>query len=75
MKQMKIKEILYWDRNDFKAVFMCENCKHEFEKFGYADHNYYNNVTPNAICPKCGLNSHKETEEQLTSRVGRVYRI
>ena len=28
---MKIKDITYSNRNDFKAVFMCEKCKHEFE--------------------------------------------
>lgn len=72
---MKIKNILYWNRNDFKAVFHCEKCGNEFEKFGYADDNYYNNVIPNAICPKCGLNSHGENKERLVARVGRVVRI
>ena len=72
---MKIKDITYSYRNDFKAVFMCEKCKHEFEAWGYSDANYYNNVIPNAICPNCGLNSNGETEEQLEARMGRTYVI
>ena len=72
---MKIKDITYSNRNDFKAVFMCEKCKHEFEAWGYSDTNYYNYVIPNAICPNCGLNSNGETEEQLKARTGRTYVI
>jgi len=72
---MKIKDITYSHRNDFKAVFMCERCKYEYETWGYSDANYYNNVIPNAICPSCGLNSNGETEEQLKARMGRAYVI
>lgn len=72
---MKIKVITYRHRNDFKAIFMCEHCKHEFEAWGYSDSNYYNNVIPNAICPNCGINSSRENKEQLEARVGRIYVI
>lgn len=72
---MTIKNITYRNRNDFKAVFHCEHCGHEFESRGYSDANYYENVVPNAICPKCGKNSRGETEPELTARVGRTYRI
>lgn len=72
---MKIKEITYSKRNDFKAIFQCEHCKHEFEEWGYSDNNYYNNVIPNAICPKCGINSNSENEEQSRKRLDRVYHI
>ena len=72
---MTIKNITYRNRNDFKAVFQCEKCGHEFEAWGYSDANYYDNVIPNAICPKCGLNAHGETAEQLETRVGRTYVI
>ena len=72
---MNIKEITNRSRNDFKAVFVCSECGHEFEAWGYSDANYYDNVLPNAICPQCGKNSYGETEEQLKSRVGRAYFI
>ncbi len=72
---MKIKEVMWHSRNDFKAIFKCENCNHEFEGYGYDDGNYWLNVMPNAICPKCKLNSLKENDEQLLKRLGRIYRI
>lgn len=72
---MKIKDITYSSRNDFKAVFMCERCKHEYVAWGYSDGFYYNTVLPNAICPKCGLNSAGENEEQLKTRMGRTFQI
>ena len=72
---MNIKEITYSSRNDFKAIFTCPLCKHEFKAWGYSNENYYNNVMPNAICPKCGKNSYGETEEELKARVGRTYII
>lgn len=72
---MDIKEIEYKNRNDFKAVFVCEHCGHEFKEWGYDDDNYWNNVMPNALCPKCGKNSNNENEEQLKNRLGRIYRI
>ncbi len=72
---MEIKEVKYKNRNDFKAIFKCEHCGKEFEKWGYDDDNYWDNVMPNAICPKCGLNSLKENAEQLKKRLGRTYEI
>lgn len=72
---MKIKDITYSSRNDFKAVFMCEKCKHEYTAWGYSDNYFYNDVLPNAICPECGLNSQGETREQLIERVGRDFEI
>lgn len=72
---MQIKEVKYQSRNDFKADFICEHCGNIFEKFGYDDANYHNNVIPNAICPKCGLNSLKETKEVALENTGRNYYI
>lgn len=73
---MNIVEITYSnERNDFKALYQCSQCGHQFEAWGYSDHNFYNNVMPNAICPKCGKNSKGETEEQLKERTGYITRI
>lgn len=72
---MNILKITYSNRNDFKAVFACPLCGHEYEAWGYSDANFYNNVMPNAICPKCGKNSLGETEEESKKRLGWVDRI
>ena len=72
---MKIKEITYSNRNDFKAIYFCPLCKNEFEAWGYSDSNFYENVMPNAICRNCGKNEHGETETELEERLGRTYRI
>ena len=72
---MKIINITYSHNNDFKAIFVCPLCGYEYEAWGYSDANFYNNVMPNAICPKCGKNEHCETEAALKARVGHTYRI
>jgi transcription elongation factor Elf1 len=51
---MKIKKITYQNRRDFKAIFECEHCGHNVEKWGYDDENFHNNVIPKMICEKCG---------------------
>lgn len=72
---MKVNKIVYQSRNDFKAEFECEHCGHKFEKWGYDDNNYWNNVMPNAICPNCKKNRKNETEEQAKENTGRNYYI
>ena len=72
---MKIKEITYSNNNDFKAIFTCPLCKHEYEAWGYSDGNFYNNVMPNAICPSCGKNEKGEDKKQLEDRLGYTVRI
>lgn len=72
---MKIINITYSHNNDFKAIFVCPLCCYKYESWGYSDANFYNNVMPNAICPKCGKNEHGEGVEELIKRVGRTYRI
>lgn len=73
---MKIKEITYTNgRNDFKAIFNCPLCNYECECWGYSDENFYNNVMPNVICPKCQKNERGETEEELIKRTGFTYHI
>ena len=67
---MKIKEIAYSSRNDFKAIFECPLCHATYEAWGYSDANFYNNVMPNAICRECGKNEAGEDEEALKKRLG-----
>ena len=52
---MKIKEITYQNRRDFKATYECEHCGFVTpEEWGYDDENFHQNVIPNKPCPKCG---------------------
>lgn len=52
---MKIKEITYQHRRDFKAIYVCEHCGYETpEQWGYDDANFHNNVIPKMICENCG---------------------
>lgn len=51
---MKIEKFTYQNRRDFKAIFKCEHCGHEIEKWGYDDENFHNNVIPNMVCEECG---------------------
>lgn len=51
---MKIKEITYQYRRDFKAIFKCENCGNEIERWGYDDRNFHDNVIPSVKCENCG---------------------
>lgn len=41
---MRIKEITYQNRRDFKAKFICPHCGYEEEKWGYDDANFHQNV-------------------------------
>jgi len=51
---MKIKEIIFQNRRDFKAMYICEHCGNEEEGRGYDDDYFHNNVIPNMKCKKCG---------------------
>ena len=73
---MKIKEYTYTNgRNDFKAIFECTECGYTYEAWGYSDANFYKNVMPNAICPKCEKNEKGEDEQALEERLGYKVRI
>ena len=54
-KEMRIKEITYQNRRDFKAIFECEHCGAVTgEIWGYDDRNYHENVIPKMVCEACG---------------------
>ena len=54
---MKIKEITYQHRRDFKAVYECEGCGFEQPGGGYDDDNFHRNVIPNMRCQACDQSS------------------
>jgi DNA-directed RNA polymerase subunit M/transcription elongation factor TFIIS len=58
-KKMRVKQITYQHRRDFKAIFECEHCGHEEEMWGYDDSYFHENVIPAMKCGKCG----KQTDE------------
>ena len=41
---MRIKEITYQSRRDFKAKFICPHCGYEEEKWGYDDNYFHQKV-------------------------------
>ena len=51
---MKIKTVISQNRRDFMAIYECEHCKYDIEKYGYDDLNFHQNVIPNIVCPSCG---------------------
>ena len=64
---MKIKEIIFQSRRDFRAIYICESCGHEEEGPGYDDGNFHQNVIPNMACGKCGRVS-PSTYRPLTTK-------
>jgi len=54
---MKIEKILWQDRRDFKAVFVCEHCGEKEERNGYDDAYFHRDVIPTLVCKKCGKTS------------------
>ena len=72
---MKIIETDFRLRNDFHSTWECEQCGHKFKAYGYSDNNFYTNVIPNAICPKCGKSGSGETKEEQQLRLGRTYEL
>ena len=57
---MKIERITYQNRRDLKAIFKCEHCGHEEEKWGYDDANFHNNVIPKMECKNCGKTASED---------------
>ena len=65
---MKIKQITYQNRRDFKAIYECEHCGAVTkEQWGYDDANFHKNVIPEMICEKCGKKAD-ESYRPLTTK-------
>ena len=71
---MRIKEITYQNRRDFKAIYECEHCGHTFKASGYDDANFHNNVIPSWPCPKCNKKA-SDTYRPLTTKYPEGYQI
>lgn len=64
---MRIKEILYQHRRDFRAIFECEHCGYEKEFSGYDDAFFHQKVIPDMKCPMCGEKA-SENYRPLTTK-------
>jgi len=51
---VKIKKITDKNKRDFKAIFICEHCGNEEERFGHDDTFFHTKIIPNMQCEKCG---------------------
>lgn len=75
---MKIKEITYRNRRDFKAIYECEHCNYvSTEKeygFGYDDRNFHDNVIPKFECKACGKKA-SESYEGMGTKYSEGYQI
>lgn len=59
---MKIKKILYRNRRDFNAIYVCEHCGYEEKRYGYDDTYFHREVIPNMKCKQCGKIAPKDYE-------------
>ena len=51
---MKIKEITYQNRRDFRADYECEGCGQVSPGKGYDDEFFHTQVIPDMRCATCG---------------------
>ena len=65
---MKIKQILSQHRRDFRAIYECEHCGHEYESSGYDDANFHNNAVPKFKCPECEKSAGDDYQPRNTKR-------
>lgn len=73
---MRIKQFLWQNRRDFKAIFVCPHCGHEQEMRGYDDANFHQNVIPKIICDKCHKTETEETKYRpLTTKYPEGFQI
>jgi len=66
---MKIHEITWQHRNDFRAILKCEHCQSQQDLIdGYSDQNYYSEVLPKIVCVSCGKDAYGETNWQVQAK-------
>lgn len=65
---MKIKEITWQDRRDFRAILECEHCGNEqIDASAYDDAYYHEKVIPSMECKKCGKRA-PDTYRPMTTK-------
>lgn len=63
-------QILTRHKNDYTADMVCEHCNAtHVDKYGYADHNYFDNVIPAMHCKSCGKNSAGKIDATFVPKV------
>jgi len=63
---MRIREILWQNRRDFKAIYECEHCGFTFGGMGYDDAMFHNQVIPDMTCRECGKKAPESYEPRQT---------
>ena len=63
---MRIKEKLWQNRRDFRAIYECEHCGFTQENRGYDDANFHQNVIPDMKCPECGKKAGEDYKPMAT---------
>lgn len=71
---MRIKEMLYQNRRDFRAIYECETCGATEKKGGYDDANFHENVIPAMKCNSCGAIA-PETYRPLTTKYPEGFQV
>ncbi len=56
---MKILNITFQHRRDFRAVYECEHCDHTYEGSGYDDGFFHSQVIPNMECSQCNKKANE----------------
>ncbi len=51
---MQIKEIIWQNRRDFEAIYVCEHCNKEEKGEDYDDSYFHNQGIPKMKCSSCG---------------------
>jgi len=64
---MRILEITSQSRRDYRAIMICEHCKHtQKDNRGYDDAFYHSNVIPNMVCGDCGKKASDDYKPNAT---------
>ena len=70
---MKLVEILWQHRYDYKGRMECEHCGgFALDESGYNDGNYHDRVIPAMLCPHCGKNRDGLTEKTRNGVTGNI---
>ncbi len=64
---MKLIDVTWQHRFDFRGILQCEHCEHtQSMDHGYDDANFHNNVIPAIVCIQCGKRRTEETLSKIS---------